>query len=123
MHFAALSNLRYLSALYYAFEGLIGVEFSGRKFPCPPTGLDSVSADFFTQLLPGAANLATPAMLQRLTTGTEAATCVVDSDAVASYFGVGRSFGTTVGVLVAYLGVLHIATFLALVVVARREGR
>lgn len=124
IRFSALSNLRYLSALHYAFEGLLGVEFGGRTFPCPSAGLDAVSAGFFTQLLPGAANLVTPAMLQGLTNGSEAAAgCVVNSDAVAQYFGFSRSFGVTLGVLVGYLGVLHVVTFVAMLLIARKEAR
>jgi hypothetical protein len=34
-----------------------------------------------------------------------------------------RGFGTTIGVLLAYLGLMHAATFAALLLVARRERR
>jgi hypothetical protein len=34
-----------------------------------------------------------------------------------------RSLGTTIGVLLGYLGAMHVATFAALLLVARRERR
>jgi hypothetical protein len=81
IRFAPLSNLRFLSALHYAFEGMAQIELGGRRFACPTEGLDSQSAAFLTQLLPGAATLLSPSRLQQLVSGQQG--CAVDSSAVA----------------------------------------
>lgn len=49
--------------------------------------------------------------------------CTVETSAILSYFDFGRSFGSTIGCLLAYWGVLHVATYLSLVLLARRERR
>jgi hypothetical protein len=81
IRFGPLSNLRFLSALHYAFEGMAQIELGGRLFACPAAGLDSQSAAFLTQLLPGAASLLTPSRLQQLVSSQQG--CTVDSSAVA----------------------------------------
>jgi hypothetical protein len=57
------------------------IELGGRLFACPAAGLDSQSAAFLTQLLPGAASLLTPSRLQQLASPQQG--CTVDSSAVA----------------------------------------
>lgn len=47
--------------------------------------------------------------------------CTFDTDAVAKLLGYSYSFALAAGCLVAYLLVLHVLTFLALALVARRE--
>jgi hypothetical protein len=42
---------------------------------------------------------------------------------VVKYMDYHRSFGSSVGILLGYLGVLHILTYLGLMVVARKEAR
>ncbi|WIA10023.1 hypothetical protein OEZ85_010235 [Tetradesmus obliquus] len=121
IRFAPLANLRFLSALHYAFEGMVQIELGGRRFACPAAGLDSQSAAFLTQLLPGAASLLSPSRLQQAVGAQQG--CAVDSSAVAAYFGMSRRFGTTIGILLGYLGLMHAATFAALLLVARRERR
>jgi hypothetical protein len=81
IRFGALANLRFLSALHYAFEGMAQIELGGRLFACPAAGLDSQSAAFLTQLLPGATSLLTPSRLQQLVSSQQG--CTVDSSAVA----------------------------------------
>jgi hypothetical protein len=81
IHFGPLSNLRFLSALHYAFEGMAQIELGGRLFACPAAGLDSQSAAFLTQLLPGAASLLNLSRLQQLASSQQG--CTVDSSAVA----------------------------------------
>jgi hypothetical protein len=43
--------------------------------------------------------------------------------AIVQYFEYHRSFGSTVGLLLAYLGVLHALTLAGLAVLARKEAR
>lgn len=80
IRFSVLSNLRYVSALHYAFEGFLQVELGGRLFSCPSNGIDSQTAAFLTQLLPGAASVITPDRLQQAAAAQQA--CTVDSSAV-----------------------------------------
>jgi hypothetical protein len=49
--------------------------------------------------------------------------CSVHGSIVTSYFGMERSFGASVGVLLAYWGALHVVSFVALLLAARRERR
>ena len=42
---------------------------------------------------------------------------------MVSYMGYFRPFGTSMGILVGYLGVLHVLTYVALIVVSRKEAR
>ena len=46
--------------------------------------------------------------------------CVASGDAVLDYYGLAMPYGGTVGVLIAYLAVLHVLTFAALDNAARR---
>lgn len=57
------------------------IELGGRRFACPAAGLDSQSAAFLTQLLPGAASLLSPSRLQQAVGAQQG--CAVDSSAVA----------------------------------------
>lgn len=54
---------------------------------------------------------------------TQLCRCVVDPKAVADYFDFGRPFQVTAGVLVGYLCVVHVITYLAMVLSARKEKR
>jgi hypothetical protein len=47
--------------------------------------------------------------------------CGVRADAVLRYYGFDRSFGGSVGALAAYLGVQHLLSYAAVVVLARRR--
>eukprot|EP00882_Tetradesmus_deserticola_P030598 GHRQ01034440.1.p1 GENE.GHRQ01034440.1~~GHRQ01034440.1.p1 ORF type:complete len:104 (-),score=42.62 GHRQ01034440.1:435-746(-) len=49
--------------------------------------------------------------------------CIVDTIAVVDYFEFGRPFTTTVGILLGYLGVMHVLTYIAMVLSARKEAR
>lgn len=127
--FAALANLRVLSALQYAFEGLAQLELGGRAFPCPPAGGDSAAtAAFLAQLLPQPAGQLPPALLQQLVAAGGSSrrgggACTVDSSALTSQFGFSRSFAQSAGILAGYLAALHVASFAAVMLVARRRER
>jgi hypothetical protein len=51
-----------------------------------------------------------------------AAGCRLRADALLAFFGFRRSFGASVGALGAYLAVLHLLSFAALVRLARRRA-
>jgi hypothetical protein len=49
--------------------------------------------------------------------------CTFNQDALLAPLGFTRSFGVSVGVLLGYWGVVHVLTYLGLVLVARKEQR
>lgn len=49
--------------------------------------------------------------------------CVISADAVVQYFDYHRGFGTSLGLLLAYLGALHLLTLAGLAILARKEAR
>ena len=100
-----LTQLRWLSALFYAFEGLAVVEFGGVKLNCSQ-GLDPSGLKFLKELL------ANP--------GPD---CVTDATAVLDYFRFGRPFKASFGILLGYWIITHTLTFVAMLVVARKERR
>eukprot|EP00775_Hariotina_reticulata_P006450 gene6450-6679_t len=125
MRLQLLANLRFLSAMQYALEGLLQVELGGRLLPCPPADqMSSQGAAFLRQLLPAGAQLLAPGPLQHVLTDTAGAkSCVMDGTAVVAYFGFGRSFGLTMAAMGAYLFGLHLLTFLAMVLMPRKNTR
>jgi hypothetical protein len=48
---------------------------------------------------------------------------MMNADAIVWYFNYHRSLGSAIGILLGYLGILHILTFGALAIVARKEAR
>lgn len=49
--------------------------------------------------------------------------CLINPGAIVQYFDYHRSFGSTVGLLLAYLTILHALTLAGLAVLARKEAR
>jgi hypothetical protein len=49
--------------------------------------------------------------------------CTIRNDAILEYYGYKRPFGTSVAILAGHLGVLHVLTYAALVLMANREAR
>lgn len=49
--------------------------------------------------------------------------CVFQEEVLLEPMGFNRPFGVSVSILVGYLGVVHVLTFLGLVLAARRERR
>jgi hypothetical protein len=116
----SLPPKRYLSALYYAYEGLAVVEFAGVRVPCS-RGLDPAGATFLRELLPNTKLLRLKVVQSALE--RPGADCVADASAVLDYFGFARGFNASLGILAGYLLVAHVATYAAMVLVARRERR
>ncbi len=115
-----LGLVRYVSALYYAYEGLSTVEFRGVSLPCSG-GMDPRGARFLQELLPNSKFLKLKVVQSSL--ARPGPDCVADADAVLDYFGFSAGFRPTVGILLGYWLVAHVLTFLALVVLAKRERR
>ncbi|KAF6255774.1 hypothetical protein COO60DRAFT_1533203, partial [Scenedesmus sp. NREL 46B-D3] len=118
--FQWLTVLRWLSALYYAFEGLAVTEFGNMTYPCDQ-GLDQEGITFLRTLLPNSRFLNMPIVVNGLQNpGTD---CIADTNAVLQYYRFDRPFGHTFGILLGYLIATHVCTYVCMVIVARRERR
>lgn len=118
--FQWLTVLRWLSALYYAFEGLSITEFGGVSYKCDG-GLDSESISFLRTLLPKSRFLNMPIVVNGLT--HPGGDCEANADAVLNYYGFVRPFRYTFGILFSYLIITHLITYTCMIIVARRERR
>jgi hypothetical protein len=110
----------FLSAANYAYSAVLRAEFSSGYLSCEG-GLGPGLIKGLQTLLPATAALRSTAVLQmaaRAGTG-----CVVDLEAVLDYFDVTLSAGSYIAVLALYLWVMHVITYGALLLLARRERR
>jgi hypothetical protein len=115
-----ITELRYLSALFYTFEGVAITEFSNKYFRCNK-GMDDSTIAILRQLLPRTKMLNTPLVVNALK--NPGADCLASSNAVLNVFDYTRPFGHTFGILVGYLVAAHIITFIWMRIVARHEQR
>ncbi|WIA12631.1 hypothetical protein OEZ85_006286 [Tetradesmus obliquus] len=114
-----LTQLRYISALYYSLEALTVNEFHGSSMSCSgglEPGLAGLAESALASITPGQ-----HAMLQQLTQPQES--CLIRNDALLEYMQYGRPFGVSVAILGGYLAVVHLLTYAALVLLARHEAR
>ena len=102
-----LTNLKWVSAVYYAFEGMAVVEFSNVKLPCAG-GLDPAGVKFLRDLLPNTRLLGLKAVQNGL--AHPGPDCVADASAVLDYFSFGRGYPATVGILIGYWLITHVLT-------------
>jgi hypothetical protein len=115
-----LTHLKWLSAVYYAYEGMAVVEFGGVKLTCAG-GLDPAGVKFLRQLLPKTKLLGLKAVQNGL--ANPGPDCVADASAVLDYFSFGRSYNATLGIMIGYWLITHLLTYTAMVAVARKERR
>jgi ABC-type multidrug transport system ATPase subunit len=118
--FGWLTQLRYVSALYYAFEGVAIVQFKDQTLSCQG-GLDQGTLSLLRDMLPNTAVLRNTAVMNTLTRPDPR--CVVDTNAITRYFNFGRPLGATVAIMLAYWIVVHLSTYAAMILVVRRERR
>ena len=118
--FQWLTHLRWISALYYAFEGLAVAEFGNVMLRCNE-GLGSEGVAFLRTLLPKSKFLNLGAVVSAINNPGE--DCIANTDAVLTFFGFTRPFGTTLGILIAYLIVCHGFTYACMLLVAKKERR
>ena len=115
-----LTQLKWLSAVYYAYEGMAVIEFGGVKVTCGG-GLDPSGYAFLRELLPNTKLLSLKIVQSGLAAPGD--NCVADASAVLDYFSFGRAYNATIGILIGYWLITHLLTYLAMVVVGRRERR
>jgi len=113
------SQLRYLSTLGYAFDGYAQAEFGGVSYSCAG-GLSPYMSSYLPTYLP---NLLPVVRSQMGTMNQARPDCTIDLGKILDYFGLHRRFWVTCVILVGYLGVLHIATYLGLLMLTKKERR
>jgi len=118
--FQWLTALRWVSALYYAFEGLAVTEFGGVRYRCDQ-GMDTNMLASLRALLPNSRFMSMPFVVQSLQ--NPGADCVADADAVLTYYGFTRPISSTLVILLGYWGVTHVLTYAVMIFVARKERR
>lgn len=115
-----ITQLRWISAMYYAFEGVALTEFQGMSYRCNQ-GLSDASIASLKMLLPKTKFLSMPLFVNGLKNpGTD---CIADANAVLNMYDYNRPFQVTFGILLGYLGLLHILTYVWMVIMARHEQR
>ncbi|KIY92062.1 hypothetical protein MNEG_15902 [Monoraphidium neglectum] len=115
-----LTNLRFVSAVYFAYEGIATVEFAGVRMACS-AGVDANGIAFLKELLPNSRLLDMHAVQAAL--AAPGPDCVTEAGAVLDFFTFNRGFSATLAILVGYWLVTHVLTYLALLLVARKERR
>jgi len=118
--FTWLTQLRYLSALYYAFEGVALVQFRDQTLSCAG-GLDQGTLSLLRNMLPNTAVLRNQAVINNLTRADPR--CIVDTNAITQYFNFGRPLGATAAIMLSYWAIVHLMTYGAMTLVVRRERR
>ncbi|KAL6756257.1 ABC-2 type transporter-domain-containing protein [Haematococcus lacustris] len=120
MAFNWLSQLRWISAMGYAFGGLAQEELRHAAYNCSQ-GIAPGIVSLLPRLLPNTPALNSPLVSQSL--NNPGASCELRGDALLQYFNLTRPFAATLGIMLGYLLVMHILTYLALVLVSRKERR
>lgn len=120
LRFKWLAGFRWLSALYFAFEAEARTEFGGAAFDCS-RGVDPAGVTFLKQLMPNSRFLKVGAVTNALV--NPGADCVADTDAILKYYGFRRRFSTSACILFAYWALVHIATYVVMTRVSRKERR
>ena len=84
-------------------------------------GVPPATISFLRQLLPNTAVVQSRLFSDEL--GRPSPGCAINANAVLDYYQTGRPFAHNAAILAAYLAVMHLLSFLALLAVARRERR
>ena len=116
-----LSQLRYLSAMGYAFSGLARGEFYGLVYQCSDGVFDSGMNELMRSLFPNTELLQSALFTKAVkNAGTD---CVMDMDAVVDYFSLTMPVGLSILILIAYLIIMHVLCFFGLVSATKKEKR
>ncbi|KAL6749180.1 hypothetical protein V8C86DRAFT_2442321 [Haematococcus lacustris] len=105
----------------FAFSGMAREELLHADFDCSGGLVPEDVTRLLPQLLPRSPLLTSTFAMQAL--ARPGAGCRLSGDALIEYYGLGRPFPLTCGLLLAYLVVMHGATFGALLLTARKERR
>ena len=123
-----VTQLRYLSAVYFGFQAVAANEFEGVLLPCSSASAggpqpQGALGQWIGRSLPNTSNAQRrqlEAFFARYTRGGE---CVFDPSDTLAHYNVNRPYWANTGVLFGYLFATHLLTFAAMLVTARRERR
>lgn len=104
----------------YAFDGYAQAEFTGVSYSCAD-GLAPSIAGFLPEFLPNTPIIRSPTAVRQISTPGPG--CVVTLDSILDYFNLHRPFWQTSVILLGYLGVLHVATFIGQLQLTKQEKR
>jgi hypothetical protein len=118
-----LAPVRWVSAVYYAFtafvKGELGPGAGGHR--CDKGLLQPDQIALVRSLLPNTGALGSSVVTNTLT--NPGADCLVNPGAVLEYYAATAPAFVDLAALLGYLVILHIATFVALVILAKKERR
>lgn len=118
-----IRQLRAISALDLTWRGMVVAEFKDRAFACGPPGsttlLGTDALGLFPQFVPNGRRFRLVKAGMTMTYDD----CVVDTNALLSFYQVNGSVGDYVGWLVLYLAVVHIITYMSLRLALWRGSR
>jgi hypothetical protein len=115
-----ITYLRYISATYYSFEAVAINEFQDTYLSCA-SGLSSTELAFLLGAFPNTQD--TQRNQMRMFFARPDPNCVFDTNQIVKYFEFWRPFWMSAVILIAYLLICHILTFVSMLVAARRERR
>lgn len=111
-----LSQLRYISVVYFSWGQLLKTELGDRVFRCGNLGNALEAVGLVSEILPSTGMFGTfKTMLAR-----PDPTCYVDPNALIDYYDVEGTYSTNIGILLGYLVVSHVLAYITLVIKSRR---
>jgi hypothetical protein len=117
-----LVPVRWVSAVYYAFTAFVKGELGhGAGYTCDKGLLQPDLIALVRSLLPNTGVLRSSVVTNTLT--NPGADCLVNPGAVLEYYSATAPAVVDLAALLGYLVILHIATFVGLVVLAKKERR
>jgi ABC-type multidrug transport system ATPase subunit len=114
------SQLRYISAMGFGFEGYARAEFLGVTYSCAG-GLAPTIIAYIPTFLPNTAQINSPIVRNALTNPGK--DCTVRLDSILDYFELFRPFWMVVVILLGYLGFFHIVTYIGFLYLTKKEKR
>jgi hypothetical protein len=120
-----LTQLRYLSAVYFGFHAVAANEFDGVLLPCTGGGTADGSSvsEWIGDALPNTSNQQRRQLEAFFGRYSRAGDCVFDPSSTLAHYDVSRPYWANAGVLIGYLGIMHALTFGAMLITTRRERR
>lgn len=104
----------------YGFAGYAQAEFSGVSYSCAGGLAPSIMA-YLPAFLPNTPQISSPFVLRQIQ--DPGADCVVNLDSILGYFQLFRPYWMTAVILLGYLGVVHVATYLGFLWLTKKERR
>lgn len=121
-----ITGLRYLSTVFYGFKAVVANEFDGVLLPCSSAGANPEGSlgQWIGRSLPNTSNAQRRQM--EMLFGRymrNGAGCVFDPSETLEHYNAKRPYWANAGVLFVYLFVMHVLTYGAMLITARRERR